>query len=128
MTHYPKKDTKTPTLANTKVCSQPYWILAQQSSNSGQPWVKRVEYKAHHREVLPKEWVRLFFNLWRTLVTIVMLSFHEFTSIKGGNIYYFAPSLPQSHPLSYVCVQLPSCIRARIITMNYTQKYVVVRD
>jgi len=30
MTHYPKKDTKTPTLANTRGCSQPYWILAQQ--------------------------------------------------------------------------------------------------
>jgi len=27
MTHYPKKDTKTPTLASTKSCSQPYWIL-----------------------------------------------------------------------------------------------------
>jgi len=57
-----------------------------------------------------------------------MLGSHEFTSIKGGNIYYFAPSLTPSLPLSYVCVQLPSCIRARIITLNYTQNYVVVRD
>lgn len=57
-----------------------------------------------------------------------MLSSHEVTSIKGGNIYYCAPSLTPSYPLSYVCVQLPSCFRARIITLNYTQKYVVDRD